>query len=120
VIPSESPSDSLRCLDWLAFGNLANAILTGLAAVAIALNPIFRQSERMATLGAFLALACVLLATLDAWTGLCLRQRRGRAFCLTVSALNCLCFPGVLVGLATLAILARPTVARAFTSPQES
>jgi hypothetical protein len=112
-------ADGLRGLDWLALGHFANAILTGLAAVAIILHPVFHWGGELATLAHFLALACVLLATLDWWTGLCLRRRQGRGFCLLVSAVNCLCLPGVLVGLPTLAALCRPTVAQAFAEPKE-
>jgi hypothetical protein len=117
--PTPRPDD-FRFLDWLALGHFANAILTGLAAVAVVLHPIFHRGDRLTALGPFLALGCVLLAILDGWTGLCLRRRQGRGFCLLVSALNCLCLPGVLVGLPTLAVLSRPTVAEAFADSKES
>jgi hypothetical protein len=113
------PPDDLRFLDWLAAAHILNAVLTGLAAVAIALHPVFHRSERLATMGAFLALYCVLLAALDWWVGLCLRNRQGRGFCLVVSALICLSLPGLLVGLATLALLTRPGVAEAFVHEDE-
>jgi hypothetical protein len=119
VTPSPAPPDSHRFLDWLALGHFANAILTGLAALAVILHPVFHWGGGLAALAPFLALACVLLATLDWWTGLCLRRRQGRGFCLLVSALNCLCLPGVLVGLPTLAVLSRPAVAQAFAEPKE-
>lgn len=117
--PAPRP-DACRILDWLALAHFANAILTGLAALAIVLHPLFHQSERLATLGAFLALGCVLLATLGWWAGLCLRHRQARSFCLLVAALDCLCLPGVLVGLPTLAILSRPGIARAFAREPEA
>jgi ABC-type tungstate transport system substrate-binding protein len=120
MTPPTRRTDSPRFLDWLAAAHFLNAVLTGLVAVAIALHPVFHRSERLATLGAFLALYCVLLASLDWWAGLCLRNRRGRGFCLVVSALICLSLPGVLVGVATLALLTRPGAAGAFVPEEEA
>lgn len=116
-MPQPASPDPYKFLDWLALGHLANALVMVGAAVAANLHPRFHQSERMALAGAFLALACVILAVLDGWTALCLRRRQARSFCIGVSALNCLCLPGVLVGLPTLAALARPGVAKLFEEP---
>jgi hypothetical protein len=116
--PTPRPELS-RFLNGLALGHFANAVLTGLAGAGVALHPHFRQSERLEVLGAFLALTCVLLALADGWTGLCLRRRQARGFCMVVAAINCLCLPGVLVGLPTLAALSRPGVASLFTRAGE-
>lgn len=74
--------------------------------------------------GIFLVFAviigCVILlgwtfGALQIYTGLCLRRRRRRIFVMVISAIECLFVPwGTLIGVFTLILLQRPSVAALF------
>jgi hypothetical protein len=74
------------------------------------------------TIGAIMAFAASaivllgwLLAALKIYAGHCLARHRNRTFCFVVAAITCLAIPyGTIVGVLTIVVLARPSVAALF------
>lgn len=59
-----------------------------------------------------LSLAMAVLTFIAGWR---LTQRRARAFCITIAAINCFFFPfGTVLGILTIVVLKRPDVREAF------
>lgn len=66
-------------------------------------------------IGVGLFLAMIAMAALKFYAGRCLKQRKSRTFCMVIAALSCLEIPyGTILGVFTILVLERPTVARLF------
>jgi hypothetical protein len=71
--------------------------------------------------GVFFFLFFATLATLQVLTGMKLRQRESRTFCMIVACLSCILIPiGTVLGVFTLIVLARPSVERIFEAKTEA
>jgi hypothetical protein len=71
--------------------------------------------------GVFFFLFFATLATLQVLTGMKLRQRESRTFCMIVACLSCILIPiGTALGVFTLIVLARPSVERIFEAKTEA
>jgi hypothetical protein len=67
--------------------------------------------------GFSIAGGALLFAAAKLYTAQCLQQRKSRVFCLVVAAITCLGIPeGTFLGICTLMVLNRPSVARRFGS----
>jgi len=65
----------------------------------------------------FMGVALIVGATLNLVSGLFLRQRKHRMFCLVVAGLNCFQFPfGTALGVFTIMVLIRDSVRRTYAS----
>ena len=133
------PSSQLKALAWVHYALAAIICYIGLIALIHVLAQGFTSGWELATtsgngfalMGLFsgftltastivMAVSSV-IAGLLFYTGRSLEQTRNRAFCLVVSANQCLNFPiGTFLGLATASVLLRPSVKKQFanhTSP---
>jgi hypothetical protein len=80
------------------------------------------------TIGAIMAFAASTivivgwaLAALKVYAGHCLARHKNRTFCFAVAAITCLAIPyGTIVGVLTIAVLARPSVAALFDAGSPS
>ena len=67
-------------------------------------------------IGLVIFVVALAIAGAKVYTAICLKRRKGRTFCLVVAAISCLEMPwGTLIGVFTIIVLERPTVARLFT-----